>query len=107
MARGVAISSPVVRGHVGLDATAPALQHLGHEVWALPTVLLASRPGLGKMVKCDVPADALAAMLAALESDGCWSSLDAVLTGYFPSAQGALAAAQAIAAIKSARPEIP
>ena len=45
MAKVLAISSHVVRGHVGLDATVPALQWLGHEVWALPTVLLASRPG--------------------------------------------------------------
>ena len=45
MAKVLAISSHVVRGHVGLDATVPALQYLGHEVWALPTVLLSSRPG--------------------------------------------------------------
>ena len=49
MARILAISSHVVRGHVGLAATVPALQSLGHEVWALPTVLLASRPGLGRL----------------------------------------------------------
>src|SRR6476646_2004196 len=107
MAKVLAISSHVVRGHVGLDATVPALQHLGHEVWALPTVLLASRPGLGRLVKRDMPADDLAAMLAALEADGCWGSLDAVLTGYFPSPQSALVAAQAIARIKAARPDIP
>jgi pyridoxine kinase len=106
MAKVLAISSHVVRGHVGLDATVPALQHLGHEVWALPTVLLASRPGLGRLVKRDVPADDLAAMLAALEADGCWGSLDAVLTGYFPSPQSPLVAAQAIARIKAARPDI-
>jgi len=107
MARVLAISSHVVRGHVGLDATVPALHHLGHEVWALPTVLLASRPGLGRMVKHDLPADALAAMLVALESDGCWPSLDAVLTGYFPSPQSVLPAARAIASIKAAKPDIP
>ena len=42
MARILAISSHVVRGHVGLAASVPALQWLGHEVWALPTVILAS-----------------------------------------------------------------
>jgi len=107
MAKVLAISSHVVRGHVGLDATVPALHHLGHEVWALPTVLLASRPGLGRMVKHDLPADALAAMLVALESDGCWPSLDAVLTGYFPSPQSVLPAARALASIKAAKPDIP
>lgn len=107
MAKVLAISSHVVRGHVGLDATVPALQHLGHEVWALPTVLLSSRPGLGRLVKRDVPAEDLAAMLAALEADGCWPSLDGVLTGYFPSPQSVFAAARAIAGIKAARPDIP
>jgi pyridoxine kinase len=105
MAKVLAISSHVVRGAVGLGATVPALQHLGHEVWPLPTVLLASRPGLGRLVKRDVPAAELAGMLAALEADGCWKSIDAVLAGYFPSPEAVAAAAQAIAAIKAARPD--
>src|SRR5436190_12273661 len=96
MAKVLAISSHVVRGHVGLDATVPALQWLGHEVWALPTVLLASRPGLGRMTRHELPAHELGGMLAALEADGCWPSLDAVFTGYFVTADGVAAAAQAI-----------
>ena len=64
MAKVLAISSHVVRGHVGLAATVPALQWLGHEVWALPTVLLASRPGLGRLVRRETPAADLAAMLS-------------------------------------------
>ena len=102
MARILAISSHVARGHVGLAATVPALEWLGHEVWALPTVLLASRPGLGHFVKHDLPPPDLGAMLAALESDGCWASLDAVFTGYFPSPQSVAVTAQAIAGIKAA-----
>jgi pyridoxine kinase len=106
MARVLAISSHVVRGHVGLAATVPALQYLGHEVWALPTVLLASRPGLGRLVKLDMaPAD-LADILSALEADGCWPSIDAVLTGYFPSRPSVEAVARAIAGIKAAKPGI-
>jgi pyridoxine kinase len=105
MAKVLAISSHVVRGCVGLAAGVPALQRLGHEVWALPTVLLASRPGLGRLVKREVaPAD-LADMLAALEADGCWASVDAVLAGYFASPQAVAAAAPAVAAIKRARPD--
>jgi pyridoxine kinase len=107
MARVLAISSHVTRGHVGLAATVPALQHLGHEVWATPTVLLASRPGLGRLVRLDLPPGDLTAMLAALEADGCWASLDAVLTGYFPSPQAVTAAADAIRTIKAAVPAIP
>jgi pyridoxine kinase len=106
MAKVLAISSHVARGAVGLAATVPALQHLGHEVWALPTVLLSSRPGLGRLVKRDVPAADLSDMLCALEADGCWPSLDAVLAGYFPSPQGVVAAAQVIRRIKAANPGI-
>jgi pyridoxine kinase len=107
MANVLAISSHVARGHVGLAATVPALQWLGHEVWALPTVLLASRPGLGRLVRHETPAAGLAAMLEALENDGCWSALDAVLTGYFPSPASVTAAAAALRRIRQARPAIP
>ena len=41
----------------------PALQWLGHEVWTLPTILLASRPGLGRFVRHELPAPGLQAML--------------------------------------------
>jgi pyridoxine kinase len=102
MARVLAVSSHVARGHVGLAATVPALQWLGHEVWALPTVLLASRPGLGRLEKHEIPPPELEAMLSALEADGCWASLDAVFTGYFPSPPSVTVAAQAISRIKAA-----
>ena len=106
MAKILAISSHVVRGHVGLDAAVPALQWLGHEVWALPTVLLASRPGLGRMMRHELPASDLAGMLSALELDGCWPSLDAVFTGYFVTPEAVAAAAQAIRRIKAANPSV-
>ncbi len=106
MARVLAISSHVARGCVGLTATVPALQWLGHEVWALPTVLLASRPGLGRFERHEVPPLQLEAMLSALEADGCWASLDAVFTGYFASQQSVAVAAQAIARIRKAQPTV-
>jgi pyridoxine kinase len=46
-------------------------------------------------------------MLAGLEADGCWGSLDAVLTGYFPSAASVAAAAGAVQRIRQAAPDIP
>ncbi len=107
MAKVLAISSHVVRGHVGLDATVPALQWLGHEVWALATVVLASRPGLGRLEKRNVPGPELAAMLSALEADGCWPMLDAVLTGYFATPDAVEAAAEAVRHIKAANPRLP
>jgi pyridoxine kinase len=107
MATVLAISSHVARGRVGLAATVPALQHLGHQVWALPTVLLASRPGLGRLVRHEVPPADLSAMLEALEADGCWSSLGAVLTGYFPSPQSVAVVSAVIRRIRQAAPEVP
>jgi pyridoxine kinase len=106
VSRILAISSHVVRGHVGLAATVPALQSLGHEVWALPSVLLASRPGLGRLQRAELPEPDLAAMLAALEADGCWAMLDAVFTGYFPSPASVQVVAEAIARIKAANPSV-
>jgi pyridoxine kinase len=41
-------------------------------------------------------------MLAGLETDGCWGSLDAVLTGYFPGPASVSAAAEAVRRIKQA-----
>jgi pyridoxine kinase len=107
MATVLAVSSHVARGSVGLAATVAALQWLGHEVWAVPTVLLASRPGLGRLARRDLPPGDLAAMLTALEADGCWRRLDAVLTGYFPSPAAVRAAAEALRHIRQAAPGIP
>jgi pyridoxine kinase len=104
MGRVIVISSHVVRGQVGLSATVPALQRHGHETWALPTVLFANRPGLGRLVRRELPEADMTALLGALEADGCWASLDAVLTGYFPSAASVTVAARAIAAIQKANP---
>jgi pyridoxine kinase len=104
MGQVLAISSHVVRGQVGLAASVPALQWLGHEVWALPTVLLASRPGLGRLVRNEVTE--LSAILAALEADGCWPSVDGVLTGYFASPSAVNAAADAINRIRQANPRV-
>ena len=106
MAKVLAISSRVVRGTVGLDATVPGLQWLGHEVWALPTVQLATRPGLGRIEKREVTGAELAATFAALEADGCWPMLDAVLTGYFAGPGAVAAAAEAIGHIKHANPRV-
>jgi len=105
MARILALSSLVARGNVGLAATVPALHFLGHEVWAVPTVLLASRPGLGRRALHETPPEYLAAVLAAWRSDGCLASLAAVFAGYFPSARSVAAAAEMVAAVKAASPD--
>ncbi len=83
MARILAISSQVVFGPVGLSAIVPALQAEGHEVLALPTIVLSNHPGHGKPVGA---VQNIASMIEALEKLGALKNIDAVLTGYFATA---------------------
>lgn len=86
MARVLAISSQVARGHVGLSAIVPALQFLGHDVIALPTVVLSNHPGHERCSGTPIGPDVLARMLDALDTNGWLAEVDAVITGYLPTA---------------------
>ena len=85
MARVLAISSQVARGHVGLAAIVPALQCLGHDVIGLPTILLSNHPGHRTAAGERVSPDLLQRMLDALDTNGWLREIDAILTGYLPS----------------------
>ena len=87
MARVLAISSQVVFGPVGLNCIVSALQSGGHEVLAIPTILLSNHPGHGKPEGRATAASELTAMIAALEKLGAFENLDAVITGYFANAE--------------------
>ncbi len=100
MARIVAISSQVARGAIGLSAAVPALQALGHEVIALPTILLSNHPGHPRFAGERVAPDLLGRMLDALDANGWLASVDAVLTGYLPSAEHVALAARAVDLIR-------
>ncbi len=106
MARILAISSQVVRGHIGLSAIAPALQALGHEVWPMPTIILSNHPGHAHAAGVPTPVDRLGTMLDALDSNGWLGELDAVLTGYLPSPDHVTFAAHAIAKVRRLRPSV-
>ncbi len=103
MATILAISSQVARGHVGLSIIVPALQRLGHEVIALPTVLLSNHPGHAHAAGLPVPAAKLAAMRDALDANGWLGRVDAVLTGYLPSAEHVQFAAETVTHIHRLR----
>ncbi|HIF09776.1 MAG TPA: hypothetical protein EYQ81_07980, partial [Sneathiellales bacterium] len=47
MANILSLTSHVVHGHVGGQASGPAWQAMGHEGWHLPTVLFSNHPGHG------------------------------------------------------------
>jgi pyridoxine kinase len=99
------ISSQVVRGHVGLSATIPALRRLGHEVWPVPTILLSNHPGHSRAVGGRVEANTLDGMIEALEANGWLKEVHAVLTGYCPSAQHVGVCVKAIARVRERNPE--
>lgn len=106
MARIFVISSQVVRGAVGISIIEPALRRLGHEVLALPTVLLSSHPGHALSAGLWLPPERLAAMVEALDANGWLAGLDAVLTGYLPSRDHVLLAGSAIERIRRASPDV-
>lgn len=84
MSRVLVLSSWVSVGHVGLSAITPVLQALGHQVTALPTVLLSNHPGWPRFASSPVDPGRIAAMIDALGANGWLQSHDAVLTGYLP-----------------------
>ena len=84
MARILAFSSQVARGHVGLTAAVPALQRLGHEVWAVPTIILSNHPGHPHVAGAPIAPDVIERVVGALEVNGWLGEVDAVLSGYLP-----------------------
>jgi pyridoxine kinase len=104
LARVLAISSQVARGAIGLSAAVPALQALGHEVIALPTILLSNHPGYARFAGERVAAELLQRMLDALTANGWLASIDAVLTGYLPSPEHVSFARGAVEQVKQTRP---
>lgn len=86
MARIIVLSSFVTRGHVGLRAMVPALERLGHEVMAIPTVFLSSHAAFPQVAGGPVATDVLDQIAAALDANGWLSTAHSIVTGYLPSA---------------------
>jgi pyridoxine kinase len=96
MGRILAISSQVVRGHVGLSAIVPALQRLGHDVLPVPTILLSNHPGHPRAAGTRVEVNTLMSILEVLDANGWLADIDAVMTGYLPTPEHVFFASQAI-----------
>jgi pyridoxine kinase len=106
MATILSLSSQVARGHVGHSAAVFAWQRLGVEVVALPTILLSNRPDYPQAAGERVSPEVLSRMVAALDANGWLGEIDAVFTGYLPSAGHVAFAADLVARLKAARPEL-
>lgn len=104
MATILSISSQVIYGAVGNSAAGFAIQRLGHEVWAVPTVLLAHHPGYGKYEGGPVEAELIASLIAALDAQGWLKRCDAVISGYLAEPGHADAVADAVERVKAANP---
>jgi pyridoxine kinase len=103
----LAISSQVARGYVGLSAVVPALQALGHEVIALPTVILSNHPGHGAVAGERMEPALLRRMLATLDAHGWIAGVDAVLSGYLPTPEHVDVVAEAIGRVRAHTPAAP
>ena len=103
MATVAALSSFVARGAVGLRAIVPALERMGHEAVAVPTVVLSSHPRHRQWAGRAADPATLADMVAALDANGWLAQINAVLTGYLPSAAHVGIAEDLIARVRAHR----
>jgi pyridoxine kinase len=83
--RILSISSQVAFGPVGNSAVVPALQAKGHEVVAIPTIMLSNHPGHGKPAGFRTTPEDMRAIFDTLHGLGVFAQCGAVLTGYFAS----------------------
>jgi pyridoxine kinase len=104
MATILSISSQVVYGAVGNSSAGFAMERLGHEVWQIPTVLLAHHPGYGAYEGGPLEADLVARLVAALDERGWLSRCDAVMSGYLAEPDQAHAVLDAVDRVKKANP---
>lgn len=100
----LSIQSQVSAARVGNSVAVFAMERLGVEVLALPTVLFGRRPDRGPPGGGPVPAEQLAAMLEALEADGALARVDAVLSGYLGAPEQAEIVLDAVARTRRHNP---
>ncbi|NWG47147.1 MAG: pyridoxal kinase [Alphaproteobacteria bacterium] len=101
----LSIQSEVAYGHVGQGAARLALQRLGIEVAAVPTVLLAHHPAYPEgFVGRILPPEELRSLIAGvlLRAEGL--GLGAALTGYLRTPEQLLAVADGLEAARALRP---
>lgn len=101
----LAISSQVVRGHVGNSAAAFALQRSGIDAWCVPTIILSNHPGHGAATGMRVPMLKISGMVDTLDSHGWLASVDAVTSGYIADADQVDAVASAVRRVKQLNPK--
>ena len=95
-----------MRGHVGNSGARFALQRLGADVWALPTVLLAHHPGHGRPAGRVSGAAELTSLFDGLVARGWAGKANGALTGYFGSAEQVVATRDIVVRLKALNPAL-
>ncbi|HQT64357.1 MAG: pyridoxal kinase [Acidocella sp. 20-57-95] len=78
----ISVQSHVIAGYVGNAVASFALQRLGVETWALPTVLISHHPGHGGSQGDRIPVQLIQKLLDGMQSHGCFARCKAVISGY-------------------------
>ena len=102
----LSIQSHVVYGHVGHQASTFPLQRLGHEVWALPTVLYSNHLAKASFTGRKLDAHLIDELVSGLRELELLSRLDAVLTGYLGDAPTVPVAIAALEIARADRPDV-
>lgn len=101
----LSIQSQVAGARVGHSVAVFAMERLGVEVLALPSVVFGQRPDRGPPGGGVMSAAWLLSMLAALEAGGLLARVDAILSGYLGAPEQAEVVSAAIAAVRRHRPD--
>jgi pyridoxine kinase len=101
----ISISSHVARGSVVNRAMVFALERLGFEVWAVPTVLLPHHPGHGSAAKIVLDSKPFAELLEALNPVEVGRPVTGIVSGYLGTPEQAEAVAALVERVKAAAPE--
>ncbi|MFT3810712.1 MAG: pyridoxal kinase [Micropepsaceae bacterium] len=102
--RVLSIQSEVAFGHVGNSAARFALQRLGVDVMALPTVLFSNHPGHNGMKGQPVAPGLLDDLLTGLDERGFLDGVDAVISGYLGDPAQAEIVRRAVTVVKGRNP---
>lgn len=101
----IVLSSHVVRGSVGIRASAFALERLGFPVWAMPTILLPFHPGHGPGERIVPPAKSFSALVDDLIASPWLGEVGGILTGYLGDAGQVAPVRRLVDAVKARNPQ--
>lgn len=99
----LSIQSQMVFGHVGSSAAAFPLRTLGHEVWAVPTIVASNHPGYPDFEAHRFDAETVAALLNGIERRGAFADCDLVISGYLGARDIGEVIVDTVARVRAAR----